>query len=95
MITLCLFDIYRGVFAQADKRIQSSAVTSEVQASAKLSLLAYLLEQIKMNYLEKESKEDSRSVQQADMALKAFLGDLVTGMHQEIVSDGKFSTKDY
>ena len=34
-------------------------------------------------------------MQQQDMALKAFLGDLVTGMHQEMVSDGKFSTKDY
>ena len=48
-----------------------------------------------MSYLEEESKEDGRSVQQPDVALKAFLGDLVTGMHQEMVSDGKFSTKDY
>ena len=30
MISLCLFDIYRGCFAHKDKRVQSSMATSEL-----------------------------------------------------------------
>ena len=43
MVALCLFDVYRGVFAHPEMRVKSSGVTTEVQASAKLTLMAYLL----------------------------------------------------
>lgn len=84
MISLSLFDIYRGVFTSEQHRVKSSGVTSEVQAAAKLSLLNYLLHQVTIS-------EDSSN----DMRLKAFMGDLVTGIHQEIVSDGRLSSTDY
>ena len=84
MISLCLFDIYRGVFAHPSKRVQSSVVSSEVQAAAKLSLLTYLLQ--KINYMDSLTEN-----QPIDSGLKAFVGDLVTGIHQETVSDDKKS----
>ena len=44
MIAVCLFDIYRGVFAPEKFQADSSKATSDVQASAKLSLMLYLLQ---------------------------------------------------
>ena len=42
--TVCLFDIYRGVFAPEDFQVEGSKATSDVHASAKLSLMLYLLQ---------------------------------------------------
>lgn len=44
VIALCLFDVYRGIFTHEDMRVKSSGVSSQVHASVKLSLLAFLLE---------------------------------------------------
>lgn len=76
MISLCLFDIYRGCFAHISKRVRSSAVTSEVQAAAKLSLMNYLLSKVNQDF-----NEDGMTNQSYDASLKGFLGDLVTGIH--------------
>ena len=73
MVSLCLFDIFRGVFADKSHRVQSSMVTSEVQAAAKLSLLAYLLEKV--------ANKQADTASSNDVTLKAFLGDLVTGIY--------------
>ena len=43
MTTVCLFDIYRGVFAPEEFQAEGSKATSDVHASAKLSLMVYLL----------------------------------------------------
>ena len=76
MLSLCIFDIYRGCFVPQDMRVSSSAISSELQASAKLSLLAYLLHRV--NSLEPTDISPS---------LKGFVGDLVIGIHAEIVPD--------
>lgn len=77
-IALSLFDIFRGIFTHEEMRVKSSGVTSEVQASAKLSLLAFLLENAAAQAATKASE---------DVSLKAFLGDLVIGIHNEINRD--------
>ena len=77
MLSLCLFDIFRGVFTDSKYRVRSSSVTSKPQASAKLSLLTYLMQKI----CDFEHMNDT--------SLKTFLGDLVTGIHRETVNDGK------
>ena len=74
MVILCLFDIYRGIFAHEEMRVQSSAVASEIQASAKLSLLWYLLQKV-----------TSSANPPEDTSLKVFLGDLVVGIHGEFI----------
>lgn len=88
MSALCLFDIYRGVFTAEAHRVQSSSAASEVQAAAKLSLLTYLL-----NHEVSKMRQNSDATN--DNRLKAFLGDLVIGIQQETVMDGKASSKDY
>ena len=85
MTSLCLFDIYRGIFTAESHRVKSSGVTSEVQAAAKLSLLNYLLHKV----------ITQSGALTGDMRLKAFLGDLVMGIHQETVSDTKLASTDY
>ena len=68
-LSLCLFDIYRGVFAHTKNQVQSSSVKSDVHAAAKINLFGYLLEQT------------CQLGEEADNSMKAFLGDLVTGIH--------------
>lgn len=46
MTSVCLFDIYRGIFAPKQFQVESSQATSDVHASAKLSLMLYLLQSI-------------------------------------------------
>ena len=86
MASLCLFDIYRGVFTDESKRIKSSSATSEVQAATKLSLLIYLL-----NFINK----DQLGPNDQNLTLKSFLGDLVIGIHQEMVNDNHLTSADY
>ena len=46
MTTLCLFDLHRGIFAPEKVQAESSQATSDVQVTAKLSLMLYLLQNL-------------------------------------------------
>ena len=74
MTAVCLFDIYRGVFAPEEFQAESSKATSDVHASAKLSLMLYLLQ-----------TSTRQGGQASSVPIKAFLGDLVDGIHRELV----------
>ena len=73
MVSLCLFDVYRGNFADKSMRVKSSGVSSDVQAAAKLSLMAFLLENV----------AGTHTVESTDVSLKPFLSEMVTGIHVE------------
>ena len=74
MTSVCLFDIYRGIFAPEKLQVESSRATSEVHASAKLSLMLYLLQS-----LAQQGTQDSQ------VSIKTFMGDLIDGMYRELV----------
>ena len=82
MCSVCLFDIYRGVFTPADQRVVSSGVYSQTQASAKLSLMVYLLQSM------------SDEPQKSNLSSKELFGRLIAGMHQEIVKSDQKGTFD-